>query len=101
MVVAVTWSEDDLAISCTGTGEHIIRAGGAISIAYKVKAEATVKVAIEEMLAEVTHLVGDAGIIAVTLDVEIVIHYNSEGMKRASASSSAAVSVATFEMESR
>ncbi len=28
-----TWCDDHVAISCTGTGEHIIRAGGAVSIA--------------------------------------------------------------------
>jgi isoaspartyl peptidase/L-asparaginase-like protein (Ntn-hydrolase superfamily) len=100
MIGAGTWADDDIAISCTGTGEHIIRAGGAISIAYKIKTGATVNVAIEEMLAEVKCLGGDAGIIAVTRDGEIAMHYNSEGMKRASVSSNAAVSVATFEMES-
>jgi isoaspartyl peptidase/L-asparaginase-like protein (Ntn-hydrolase superfamily) len=97
MIGAGTWADDEIAISCTGTGEHIIRAGGALSIAYKVKAGATVKVAIEEMLAEVKCLGGDAGIIAVTRDGEIAMEYNSEGMKRASVSSSEAVTVATFE----
>jgi isoaspartyl peptidase/L-asparaginase-like protein (Ntn-hydrolase superfamily) len=97
MIGAGTWADDEIAISCTGTGEHIIRAGGALSIAYKVKAGATVKVAIEEMLAEVKRLGGDAGIIAVTRDGEIAMEYNSEGMKRASVSSSEAVTVATFE----
>jgi len=38
MIGAGTWADDDIAISCTGTGEHIIRAGGAVSIACKMKA---------------------------------------------------------------
>ena len=97
IIGAGTWADDDIAISCTGTGEHIIRAGGAISIAYKVKAGAMVGVAVEEMLAEVKRLGGDAGIIAVTGGGEIVMDYNSEGMKRASVSSSEAVTVATFD----
>jgi len=100
MIGAGTWADDDIAISCTGTGEHIIRAGGAISIAYKVKAGATPEVAIDEMLAEVKRLGGDAGIIAVSRDGNIAMAYNSQGMKRASVSSDAPVSVATFEMES-
>ena len=100
MIGAGTWADDDIAISCTGTGEHIIRAGGAISIAYKVKAGATPEVAIDEMLAEVKRLGGDAGIIAVSRDGSIAMAYNSQGMKRASVSSDAAVSVATFAMES-
>jgi len=97
MIGAGTWADDDIAISCTGTGEHIIRAGGVISIAYKVKAGATAEVAIDEMFAEVRRLGGDAGIIVATRDGEITMAYNSEGMKRASVSSSEAVSVATFE----
>jgi len=96
MIGAGTWADDDIAISCTGTGEHIIRAGGAISIAYKMKAGATPEAAIDEMLAEVKRLGGDGGIIAVTRDGNIAMAYNSEGMKRASVSSSEAVTVATF-----
>ena len=34
-----TWADDDIAISCTGTGEQIIRSGGALAIACSVKAE--------------------------------------------------------------
>ena len=91
-----TWADDDIAISCTGTGEHIIRAGGAISIAYKVKAGATPEAAIDEMLAEVRRLGGDGGIIVVTRDGKIAMAYNSDGMKRASVSSSEEVKVTTF-----
>ena len=96
MIGAGTWADDDIAISCTGTGEHIIRAGGAISIAYKVKAGASPAAAIEEMLAEVKRLGGDAGVIAVTRGGEMVMAYNSDGMKRASVSSNQGISVATF-----
>jgi len=91
-----TWADDDIAISCTGTGEHIIRAGGAISIAYKVKAGATPEAAIDEMLAEVRRLGGDGGIIVLTRDGKIAMAYNSDGMKRASVSSSEEVKVTTF-----
>jgi len=96
MIGAGTWADDDIAISCTGTGEHVIRSGGAISIAYKVKAGATPEAAIDEMLAEVRRLGGDGGIIVVTRDGKIAMAYNSDGMKRASVSSSEDVKVATF-----
>jgi isoaspartyl peptidase/L-asparaginase-like protein (Ntn-hydrolase superfamily) len=96
MIGAGTWADDDIAISCTGTGEHVIRSGGAISIAYKVKAGATPEAAIDEMLAEVRRLGGDGGIIVVTRDGKIAMAYNSDGMKRASVSSSEEVSVTTF-----
>jgi len=91
-----TWADDDIAISCTGTGEHIIRAGGAISIAYKVKAGATPEAAIDEMLAEVRRLGGDGGIIVLTRDGKIAMAYNSDGMKRASVSSGEDIKVTTF-----
>ena len=32
-----TWADDNIAISCTGTGEHIIRAGGATAIAFRYR----------------------------------------------------------------
>ena len=97
MIGAGTWADDDIAISCTGTGEEIIRAGGAISIAYLVKAGATLNAAVDKMLAEVKRLGGDAGIIAVTSIGEIVMTYNSAGMKRAAVGSEQPLFVATFE----
>ena len=78
-----TWADDRVAISATGTGEHIIRSGGAVSIAYLVRAGATLREAVDEMLDEVKRLGGDAGIIATTAQGEIVMAYNSAGMKRA------------------
>ena len=91
-----TWADDNVAISCTGTGEHIIRAGGAISIACAFKSGVKLDQAINDMLIEVKRLGGDAGIIAVTRDSEIATLYNSDGMKRASVSTKQALKVATF-----
>ena len=91
-----TWADDDIAISCTGTGEHIIRAGGAISIACAFKSGVELDKAINDMLDEVRRLGGDAGIIAVTRDSTIATLYNSDGMKRASVSTNQPLHVATF-----
>jgi len=91
-----TWADDDIAISCTGTGEHIIRAGGAISIACAFKSGVELDKAINDMLDEVRRLGGDAGIIAVTRDLGIATLYNSDGMKRASVSTHQPLQVATF-----
>lgn len=93
-----TWADDDIALSCTGTGEHIIRAGGAVAIACRYKSGVALSVAIEEMLTEVMRLGGDAGVIAVTRNAEIATLYNSDGMKRASVSTLATLNVATFEL---
>jgi len=91
-----TWADDTIAISCTGTGEHIIRAGGAVSIACAFKAGIPLKQAVNDMLDEVKRLGGDAGIVAVTHELEIATLYNSDGMKRASVSSQQPLHVATF-----
>jgi isoaspartyl peptidase/L-asparaginase-like protein (Ntn-hydrolase superfamily) len=91
-----TWADDDIAISCTGTGEHIIRSGGAVSIACAFKSGVALETAIDNMLKEVRRLGGDAGIIAVTRDLGVATLYNSEGMKRASVSSKQPLQVATF-----
>ena len=96
MIGAGTWADDGIAISCTGTGEHIIRSGGAIAIAYLFRAGATLQGACDEVLAEIKRLGGDAGIVAVTKSGEIVMPYNSDGMKRAAAGSDRPLVVATF-----
>ena len=92
-----TWADDDIAISCTGTGEHIIRAGGATAIAFRYRSGIGLDQAISEMLDEVKRLGGDAGVIAITKSGDIAMPYNSEGMKRASAASNSAITVATFD----
>lgn len=91
-----TWADDDIAVSCTGIGEHIIRAGGASAIAFRYKSGVPLPDAVQEMLDEVARLGGDAGVIAVTKDGQIAMPYNSQGMKRASASSNSDLAVATF-----
>ena len=92
-----TWADDDVAISFTGTGEHIIRSGGAISIAHKVAAGAPVDQAIQEVLDEIKRLGGDAGVIVVTKNGEIAMPYNTDGMKRASVSSTSPLQASTFD----
>ena len=91
-----TWADDNIAISCTGTGEHIIRAGGAAAIAFRYRSGIALSDAIGEMLDEVKRLGGDAGVIAITSDGEIALPYNSQGMKRASVSTNSALHAATF-----
>ena len=96
LIGAGTWADDDVAISATGTGEHIIRAGGAVSIACRVRAGASLANAIDEMLAEVKRIGGDGGIIATSKRGEVVMTYNSEGMKRAAVGSAVPLMARTF-----
>ncbi len=91
-----TWADDNIAVSCTGTGEHIIRAGGATAIAFRYRSGISLHDSIAEMLDEVKRLGGDAGVIALTRSGEIAMPYNSQGMKRACVSTTTPLTVATF-----
>jgi len=91
------WADGEVAISCTGIGEYFILSGGAGKIANAVEmAGDTLKQAVWRMLDDVESLGGDGGVIAVNKAGEIVMAYNSEGMKRASVSSASALSSTTF-----
>ena len=97
IIGAGTWADSEIAISCTGTGEYFIRTGAALSVECRVRAGASLSRAIDEVLADVRHLGGDGGIIAVDSMGRVEMIYNSEGMKRASADSGDSVFVATFD----
>jgi isoaspartyl peptidase/L-asparaginase-like protein (Ntn-hydrolase superfamily) len=96
LIGAGTWADGDVAISCTGTGEHIIRAGGAASIAFQLRSGLSLEAAVAAMLDEVKRLGGDAGVIAVDIRGGLAMVYNSEGMKRAAVGSALPLTVATF-----
>ena len=91
-----TWADDDIAISFTGTGEHIIKSGGAIAIAHQFKAGCDLQQAAANVLAEIKRLGGDAGLIAVTRSGEICMPYNSDGMKRAAVGTDIPLLTKTF-----
>lgn len=91
------WANGEVAISCTGIGEYYILAGGAGKIANAVEmAGDSLREAVWRMLDDVESLGGDGGVIAVNKVGEIVMAYNSEGMKRASVSSGSPLMVTTF-----
>jgi len=92
-----TWADQEIAISCTGTGEYFIRSGGALTTAngYKLAGD-TLDEALWRMLDEVKRLGGDGGLIAVNKKGEIAMAYNSDGMKRASVSNTQEMVATTF-----
>lgn len=78
------WADDSVAISCTGTGEHFMLAGGARSIADRMEyGKMSAAEAVRSFLDEVKSVGGDGGIIAITASGDIVSDYNSDGMKEA------------------
>jgi isoaspartyl peptidase/L-asparaginase-like protein (Ntn-hydrolase superfamily) len=92
-----TWADEDIAISCTGTGEFFIRAGGALTVAngYKLAGD-TLEEALWRLLDEVKRLGGTGGLIAITKNGKMAMAYNSSGMKRASVSNSEDLVATTF-----
>lgn len=91
------WADSEVAVSCTGVGEYFILSGGAGLVANGVKlAGDSLEDAAWRMLDDVKSLNGDGGVIAVNKAGEIVMAYNSDGMKRASVSSGAPVIATTF-----
>ncbi|MCC3861567.1 isoaspartyl peptidase/L-asparaginase family protein [Pseudemcibacter aquimaris] len=97
IIGAGTWADQDIAISCTGTGEYFVRAGGALTAAngYKLAGD-TLDEALWRMLDEVERLGGNGGLIAVSKSGEIAMAFNSDGMKRAAVSNSTALVSTTF-----
>ncbi|VAV94775.1 Isoaspartyl aminopeptidase @ Asp-X dipeptidase, partial [hydrothermal vent metagenome] len=92
-----TWADQEIAISCTGTGEYFIRAGGALTVAnrYALTGD-TLEDAPWNMLDEVKALGGDGGLIAISRTGEISMTYNSDGMKRSAVSSDRQLFATTF-----
>jgi isoaspartyl peptidase/L-asparaginase-like protein (Ntn-hydrolase superfamily) len=83
-----TWADETVAVSCTGTGEYFILAGGAQNVASRMRYQgACVQSSVDGLIADVARLGGDGGVIAVTRAGDIAFACNTLGMKRAAASS--------------
>lgn len=91
VIGAGTWADDNLAVSCTGEGEAFIRSAAAYDMAARIRysGEALASAA-DGVLGRVRHHGGDGGLIAVTRAGQILMRFNTEGMKRACASSTTA-----------
>lgn len=88
VVGAGTWADRRLAVSCTGQGEAFIRSAAAHDLAARVQyARRPLTEAAEDVLRSVARCGGDGGLIAITAEGEIVMPFNSKGMKRAAVGS--------------
>ena len=92
------WADDHVAVSCTGQGEMFIRAAVAAQIAGRMRfgGQALAEAA-EAALAEVAALGGEGGLIALSARGELVMPYNSAGMKRAALHADGRIEAAVFE----
>ncbi|TPE58679.1 isoaspartyl peptidase/L-asparaginase [Sandaracinobacter neustonicus] len=81
---AGTWADDLCAISCTGVGEHFIRAGGAGDVAAQLRyGDIQLGTAAETMLQRVKSFGGNGGLIALDHTGSEIFAWNSSGLKRA------------------
>lgn len=95
-----TWADETVAVSCTGSGEAFIRANAAYDVSARMRyAGTSVNMACRQVLDEVLCFDGDGGMIAIDAQGNIVMPYNSDGMKRAAVSSSMPPVVRVFEPE--
>jgi len=81
---AGVWADPRVAVSCTGTGEMFLRTAAAAQVAWRVRlAGQSLAAAAAAALDEVRALGGEGGLIAVDANGDVVMPYNSAGMKRA------------------
>jgi len=81
---AGVWADERVAVACTGTGEMFIRAAVAAQIAGRLRfAGEPLASAADAALADVAALNGEGGLIALSAAGEVVMPFNSAGMKRA------------------
>jgi len=91
VVGAGTWADRQVAVSCTGEGEAFIRAAAAHDLSARLRyGSQGLGEAADAVLQNVVRQGGDGGLIAITADGEIVMPFNTDGMKRACASSTRA-----------
>lgn len=95
-----TWADDTVAVSCTGLGEAFIRTATAYDVSARMRyGNASLDHATRQALDEVAKFDGDGGLIAIDVQGNISMPYNSDGMKRAAVSSTMQPVVRVFEAE--
>ncbi len=93
-----TWADTQVAVSCTGVGEYFMRGCSAHDVAARMNyGRVTLAEASAAALDVVAELGGDGGLIAVDRTGNIVMPYNSKGMKRAAVSDSMEPMILVFD----
>ncbi len=97
IIGAGTWADDLVAVSCTGKGEYFMRVAAAHQISARLRYRGqSLESAVHEVLQEVRELGGEGGVIAVSKSGEMVLAFNTAGMKRAAVKPGEAAWSATF-----
>jgi L-asparaginase/beta-aspartyl-peptidase (threonine type) len=97
IIGAGTWADQEVAVSCTGTGEYFIRTAAAVQIGARVRfARQSLAQAAAESLAAVAGLGGRGGLIAVSRKGEIAMPFNTQGMARGALHADGRINVEVF-----
>lgn len=98
LIGAGTWADKQVAVSCTGHGEYFMRACTAHDVAARMAygGEGLAEAA-RHALDSVAALGGDGGLIAVSASGQVVMPFNSQGMKCAAIATGRAPQVHVFE----
>ena len=80
---AGTWADGTVAVSCTGHGESFIRAGAGLTISMLMRLGGmTLGEASSAVLADITELGGDGGLVAIDAAGHVRLPFTSRGMYR-------------------
>jgi len=91
------WADDLVAVSCTGAGEMFVRAAVAAQVSFRMRlAGEALSSAARAALEDVRALGGSGGLIAVSTSGEIVMPFNTEGMKRAALLADGTITAGVF-----
>jgi isoaspartyl peptidase/L-asparaginase-like protein (Ntn-hydrolase superfamily) len=97
IIGAGCWADVRAAVSCTGIGEYFMRVNAAADVSARIAyAGESLTDAASGVIDQVGRLGGQGGLIAVDADGNIAAPFDTQGMKRAIASSSGLREVKTF-----
>ena len=97
IIAAGTWADKNVAVSCTGIGEYFILSTAAKDVSIRMQyTNSNLHDAATSVINEVGSIGGDGGLIAVSNTGQIAMPFNSQGMKRASVSSTQQAKVEIF-----
>lgn len=97
IIGAGCWADERAAVSCTGVGEYFMRVNAAADVSARIAyAKQPLEEAASGVIEEVGRLGGPGGLIAVDAAGNVAAPFNTQGMKRAIATSSGLREVKTF-----
>lgn len=97
IIGAGTWADERVAVSCTGIGEYFMRCATAADVSARIRyGRQGLDQASARAIDDVGFLGGEGGLIAIDVLGRVAVKYNSQGMKRAYATSLGESVVETF-----